>query len=245
EKDSAKTTIQVYDNYNKLIRTLKQQPTKGFNRLFWELDVKGVRMPDDAKPKPDANERGGRSVTPGNYKVVFSYDTFKDSTMVEVKLDPKIQMSVSELNEKAELIDNFSSLASGITAKVEQLNESKETVDLILSKLKEQVKNETNNRLKQEADSTKSKINKLIARINPPDDIQGFSRNPELVEEQLSNARRYLQDVLYPVNETQKRVLAVTEKNIRPVMDDVDSFFRTDWEAFKKAVSDANFSLFK
>ena len=76
---------------------------------MWDLDVKGTRMPDTKKPKEDAAERSGRSVTPGNYKVVVTYNGFKDSTKVEVKLDPNIQMTVNELSEKAALIDKFNS----------------------------------------------------------------------------------------------------------------------------------------
>jgi hypothetical protein len=235
----------VYDNYNKLIRTLNHQPKKGFNRIYWELDTKGVRMPDSSKPKEDAHERGGRSVAPGNYKVVFAYNNLKDSITVEVKLDPSIPMSISAMNEKAALIDTFSGLIGNATSKTDQLKESKETIDLILTQLKNREKSDSNNRLKQQADSTKSKINKLIARINPPDDIQGFSDDPNLVSERLSTARRYLQDTTYPVTETQRRILADTEKNIKPVMDDVDQFFTKDWEAFKQAVQNSNFSLFK
>lgn len=245
EKDSAKATIMVYDNYNKLIRTLKQKPTKGFNRVFWDLDIKGTRMPDTKKPKSDAAERGGRGVTPGNYKVVIAYDNYKDSTKVEVKLDPGIPMTLSEMNDKAALLDKFDEMAEKATAKTDRLNESKETIDLILSKLKEKEKSDVNNKLKQLADSTKSKINKFIAQINPPEDIQGFSENPDLVSERLSTTRRFLQDITYPVTETQKRIYADTEKKIKPVMEAVDGFFSSDWEAFKKAVSDANFSLFK
>ncbi|MCB0492595.1 MAG: hypothetical protein KDC93_09275 [Cyclobacteriaceae bacterium] len=243
EKDSAKATVMVYDNYNKLIRTLKQQPKKGFNRIMWDLDIKGTRMTDTKKPKADAAERGGRSVTPGNYKVVVQYNGFKDSTKVEVKLDPNIPMTVNELNEKAALIDRFNSIAESATAKTDRLNDSKETVDLILSQLKSQ--QNTNTSLKQQADSVKSKISKLLLRINPREDIQGFSDDPNLVSEQLSTSRRFLQDTAYPVTETQKRALAVTERNIKPIMDDVEAFFSKDWEAFKKAVNDANFSLFK
>lgn len=245
EKDSAKASIMVYDNYNQLIRTLKQQPKKGFNRIWWELDVKGTRMPDSNKPKPDAAERGGRSVTPGNYKVVIAYNNYKDSTQVEVKLDPNISMTLSEMTEKAALIDKFNALAENATAKTDRLKDAKETADLILNQLKTMEKSAVNNSLKQNADSVKSKINQLILRINPREDIQGFSDDPNLVTEQLSTSRRFLQDTTYPVTETQKRALAVTERNIKPVMDEVDAFFSKEWEAFKKAVNDSNFSLFK
>lgn len=244
EKDSAKAVITVYDNYGKPIRSLKVRPTQGFNRAMWDLDVKGTRMPDAKKPKEGAAEPGGRTVTPGNYKVVVSYNSFKDSTNVEVKLDPNIQMTVNELNGKAALIDALSTLAAGATSRTDRLNEAKETVELILAQLKAREKSEANNRLKQQADTIKSKINKLVLRINPREDIQGFSDDPSLVSEQLSTARRFLQDTTFPVTETQKRVLSATEKGIQPVMDDVDAFFSTDWPSFKKAVSDSHFSLF-
>ncbi len=245
EKDSAKTSVMVYDNYNKLIRTMKHQPKKGFNRTYWELDVKGERSPDSSKPKDDAPERGGRTVTPGKYKVVFVYNNVKDSVVVEVKLDPNIPMTVSNMNEKAEMIDKFNSIISSATQKTDRLRESKETIDLILAQLKERDQSDLNNKLKQHADSTRKKINTLIGKINPPEDIQGFSDDPNLVSEILSTARRYLQDTTYPVTETQRRITSDAEKKIKPVMDEVDQFFSSDWEAFKQAVQNANFSLFK
>ncbi|MCB0490019.1 MAG: hypothetical protein KDC99_16170 [Cyclobacteriaceae bacterium] len=245
EKDSVKTSVMVYDNFNKLIRTIKHKPTKGINRIYWGLDVKGERTPDQKKPAADAAERGGRSVTPGNYKVVFAYGPHKDSTMVEVKLDPEIQITVSEMNDKAALIDKLNTLIHDATAKVDRLRESKETVDLILSKLKEREKSEANTKLKQLGDSTKSKIDKLILEVNPPEDIQGFSDDPNLVSERLGTTRRYLQDTHFAPSETQRRILSDTEKNVKPVMDKIDTFFSNDWESFKKAVNDAQFSLFK
>lgn len=245
EKDSAKTTVMIYDNYNKLIRTLKFKPRKGFNRFVWELDVKGVRMPDAKKPKEDAKEPGGRKVTPGSYKVVMSYDTFKDSTTVEVKLDPHIPMTQSELMDKAALIDQFSQLVTDATAKVDRLNEAKETIELIQNQLKEREKNEVNKQLKQLSDSTKSKINAIIAKINPPEDIQGFSEDPSLASERLGTTRRYLQDTTFPVTETQRTILKDTTEKIKPVMDSIDNFFNSDWTNFRKAVEDAKFSWFK
>lgn len=245
EKDSVKTSVMVYDNFNKLIRTIKHQPGKGFNRIIWELDVKGARMPDTKKPAADAAERGGRSVTPGTYKVVFQYGAYKDSVNVEVKVDPNIQMTVNEMSEKAELLDKFAALMESATSRVDRLNESKETVELILSKLKEREKSDANNKLKQLCDSTKTKINKLIAEINPPEDMQGFSDDPKLVSEKLSTARRYLQDTTFPPTPTQRTLIADVEKGIKPVLDKVDAFFSGDWEALKRAVAEAQFSLFK
>ncbi len=245
EKDSVKTSVMVYDNFNKLLRTLKHQPSKGFNRIFWELDIKGARMPDTKKPAADAAERGGRSVTPGTYKVVFQYGAYKDSVNVEVKVDPNIQMTVNEMSEKAELLDRFASLMESATSRVDRLNESKETVDLILSKLKEREKSDANTKLKQLCDSTEAKIDKLIAEINPPEDMQGFSDDPKLVSEKLSTARRYLQNTTFPPSPTQRTLIGDVEKGIKPVLDKVDAFYSGDWEALQRAVAEAQFSLFK
>ena len=244
EKDSVKTSVMVYDNFNKLIRTIKHKPAKGFNRIYWGLDVKGVRMPDTKKPAADADERGGRSVTPGTYKVVFQYGTVKDSVNVEVKVDPNISMTANEMKEKADLLDQWSTLVEGATGKVDRLNESKEIIDLILSKLKEREKTDANNKLKQLCDTTKTKINKLIAEINPPEDMQGFSDDPRLVSEKLSTARRYLQNTTYPPSATQRSLIGDVEKSIKPVMDKIDAFFTEDWVTLKRAVSEAQFSLF-
>lgn len=245
EKDSLKTNIRVYDNFNQLIRTFTQKPKIGFNRTLWELDIKGVRMPDAKKPGPDANEPGGRAVIPGNYKVVFSYGSFKDSTMVEVKLDPRINMTKSELLEKAAMIDQFNTLITTVTEKTDRLKEAKETTEIVLSRLKDLEKTEANNQLKTTADTVKAKVNNLIARINSPEDMQGFSDDPKLIAVILSTTRRYMQDTTYPATEAQKNILNDASKKIKPVMDAVDSFFHNDWATFKQTLGQSQFSLFK
>ena len=245
EKDSLKTNIHVYDNFNHLIRTLKHKPKKGFNRTTWELDMKGVRMPDDKKPGQDANEPGGRAVTPGNYKVVFTYGEFKDSTLVEVKMDPQINMTNNELTEKAALIDRLNVIITSSTEKTDKLKEARETTEAILSRLKEMEKSETNNQLKAATDTVKATINKLIAQINPPENMQGFSDDPKLVSVILSTARRYMQDTTFPATEAQQNILIDAAKRIKPAMDAVDNFFQTEWAGFKQTLERSQFSLFK
>ncbi len=245
EKDSLKTNILVYDNFNKLIRTLSHRPKKGFNRTVWELDTKGVRMPDAKKPGQDASEPGGRAVTPGNYKIVFSYGGFKDSTLVEVKLDPKINMTNGELLEKAAMIDQLNTLITSATEKTDRLKEAKETTEIVLSRLKDLEKTETNNQLKAAADTVKAKINGLIAKINPPENMQGFSDDPKLTAVILSTTRRYMQETTFPATEAQRNILNEATKKIKPVMDAVDNFFQSEWATFKQTLERSQFSLFK
>ena len=92
--DTAK--IEIMNLKNELIRTIRQVPDSGMNRISWELDMKGVRFPNTEKPKKSVPEPPGPKVLPGEYKVRFMYQNTSDSTIVTVREDPRIDISLED-----------------------------------------------------------------------------------------------------------------------------------------------------
>jgi len=154
-------------------------------------------------------------------------------------------MSDSDMMAKAQLIDRHYELTVKATKGTDKLRKAAEAVALFKKQIKEREQQEWMNPLKEQADSISKSIELILNKINPPKDMQGFSRNPALVDTQLNTARRLLQNTLFPATKTQETLLNQTEKNVVPVLDEIDEFFKNDWAAFKDAVESSQFSWFE
>nr|MCU0376378.1 hypothetical protein [Chitinophagaceae bacterium] len=87
--DSAQ--IKVIDEAGNTIRTYKAKLDTGLNRIEWNYQTKGIRQPQQPKPRPGAAEQGGGfAAGPGTYKMVVTAGKWADSGMLVVKPDPRI-----------------------------------------------------------------------------------------------------------------------------------------------------------
>lgn len=238
-----KATIQIFDCENKLIRTFKDKPKKGINRVEWRLDVKGVRFPNSSVPKKDANEPSGRKVLPGVYKAKISYGAFADSTSIIVKADPNIPVSDTEMAAKAVLIDRYYQSVQQATKQTDQLREAANSIDLVNKILKKEKPSESTKTLISKGDELKKTLESHLYKIIPSKDIKGISRNPDLVHYRLQGVSRYLQNTLFPTTPTQEFALEECERYIQPILEGVNQFFKTEWVAYKKRVDEASISL--
>ncbi|TAE89849.1 MAG: hypothetical protein EAZ80_13935, partial [Runella slithyformis] len=101
EKKETKTDsvkVEIFDMSNNRIRTFKAEGKTGLNRITWDLNKKGVRMPMQPKPMAkEAPEPRGTNVLPATYKVRITYGKNMDSAMVNVKLDPRLPITQADM----------------------------------------------------------------------------------------------------------------------------------------------------
>ncbi|MEM6377935.1 MAG: hypothetical protein AAF705_06965, partial [Bacteroidota bacterium] len=95
-----KAKFYVMDNAGDTIRTFTSKLDTGMNRVYWPMNRDGVAGPSRRDPRPDADPPYGPSVLPGTYKVVVSFGDFKDSTMVNVKADPRLEFTMAQMRAK-------------------------------------------------------------------------------------------------------------------------------------------------
>ncbi|TAG54941.1 MAG: hypothetical protein EAZ29_04120, partial [Runella slithyformis] len=71
KSDSVK--VEIFDMKGNKIRTFRAEGKVGMNRIQWDLNKKGIRMPMQAKPTlKDAPEPRGTNVLPATYKIRIS-----------------------------------------------------------------------------------------------------------------------------------------------------------------------------
>lgn len=236
-----KVTLQVYDDKDELLRTVKEDLKAGINRLSWDLSQAGVSRPSLTRPKEGASERSGRSVVPGKYKVVLTFGDEKAEGVVQVLPDPSLTATQDEMVAKAKLIDYHNENVDSLAEKMYQLGEAKEMAKLI----KNQMSNKKGEykKLIDKSNDILSRIDEIVLQINGPDDVQGLYRNPDLLISKLYDASRSLQDIIYPVTETNEFLVERFEDEMKPVIDQINTFFAEDWANYKKELEAGSFKL--
>jgi hypothetical protein len=112
--DSA--VIKIYNASGEAIRTFKAKADTGFNRSYWGYQTKGVRMPQQPKPRPNAPEQsGGFPAQPGTYKVVVTVGKGSDSTELTVKYDPRISYPEEVRKAQRQYMERYYKLITELT----------------------------------------------------------------------------------------------------------------------------------
>ena len=208
------------------------------------MDEKGINYPSRKAPKKKCGENGGVGVLPGTYKIVMSFGDQKDSTMINVKFDPRLDTPISalEANYKAkkEIESQIEVAANAMT----QLRESKKLIEDILKQIK--AKGEDYDSLRNTSKATKDSINVLMDElVGPKNERQGITAEefPNIMDYYYKNFM-YLGSFNNP-GPTQVRTMTQAKNKLLPWLDKTNAFFKNDWPAYKIHVDESNLSPFE
>lgn len=236
--------IEIADESGAIIRTLRHLPESGMNRLYWELDTKGVRGPTAGEPKKGAQEPGGGSLLPGTYTVFFNYEGVKDSTKVNVLSDPRFEVSRTDLASRKEILDRYQSLTAVATEAVQQLKGASATIGQVLQQMPEEKTDELK-ALEKRSRNLQDSLQTIVELINPKEDVQGIFRNPDILSSRLGMLGYYLGTNAGAPTATHQLLITQLEDELMRVVSTVNGFFANEWEDYKQAVNEARLSPFR
>jgi len=250
KKDTAKVaydtiSFMVYNKNNELIRTIKNKYDKnGMFRMYWRMDEKGINYPSRKTPKKNKGERGGVNVLPGTYKVVMSFGDQKDSTMVNVRFDPRLDIPYSTLEANYKASKEIEGQIQVASTAMAQLRDSKKVIDIILKQIKDKGKDYDS--LRNTSNATKDSINVLMDElVGPKNEKQGIT-----AEEHRSIMNYYYANFMYlgsfnNPGSTQARTMAQAKNKLLPWLSKTNEFFKNDWPAYQKLVNESDLSPFE
>ncbi len=243
-KDSLVVTVY---NGDQLIRTLKYKtPEKaGFHRVYWFMNEKGADRPS-RKIQKRKREPGGVSVKPGTYKVKIEYGELSDETRVEVKSDPRLNVPAAAINEVYAEGKKLESYMQTAADAVKQLVESKNIANKYQGELKKLDKEKYKDAITASKDITK-KIDSIVAiYIGKEDKRQGITRNPEMnVMTRINGARRYVLTRKTGITDTERQLIRFASQDLEAVLEETNTFFTKDWNAYREEIEKLNASPFK
>ncbi|MBS3819609.1 hypothetical protein KGY73_08930 [bacterium] len=217
--------LQIMDDSGQVVRELKKIPAKeGFNRIAWDLRYKGPR-PREEKEKEEEGffSRGpqGPRVLPGTYTVRLHAKEKTYKQPVEVKVDPKVEVSMDDLKTQLkytlQLRDMISYVNDGLRAMdilEKQLKERKETL---------KKKGEMAGELKDIMEKHMEKIKDIKNLLTRPEGEPFWSQGAR-VKGRLRNLFRTIDGVNAAPSNKQMEYFKVLQEEYRSVMAEVNGY---------------------
>ena len=234
-------------NGDKVIRTLKfKTPEKaGFHRIYWRMDEKGPDRPS-RKISKNKNERSGRSVKPGTYKVIMSFGAISDETTITVKSDPRLDVNIDAKNEVYNASGKLATMTQTAADAVKQLVESKNIATKYSKELKELDKKKYKDQIKASTAIIKQLDSVIALYIGKVDKRQGITRNPEItVMQRIGNASRYTRSRQSGLTSTEQTLMKFAEDELKTALTKTNTFFSDKWKIYKETIENLEVSPFK
>lgn len=242
KSDSVK--VEIFDMKGNKIRTFRAEGKVGMNRIQWDLNKKGIRMPMQAKPTlKDAPEPRGTNVLPATYKIRISYGKVMDSAMVNVKLDPRLPISEADMQARENMMQGMYGKVSVITEAMDRLREAKQAISMINRQIGDSEDQKAKDAKKMGKDM-ETAVQKLIESVSGKDDVQGIFRNPTILSAKIYGAMSYMGYLGKPTP-TAELVIKQAEGDMAKFLVEVNAFFEGDWKKYQQTVEGNMPKIFK
>jgi len=241
-------TLEVFNSSGEKIRTLKRSAPEdnGLNRMTWNLDEKGVRQPSRNEPRPNAPEPGGATVLAGTYKLRITFGDQKDSTMINVKSDPRYTTDAANLQARYNRTKELEEMRSLVATATERLRESKEIAGGYEKRMKEADRED----LKDALDKTKAvkdSIDKVFDFILGAEDSRQGITSTEFPDpaSYINTAMFYTNTSRDPISARDNVVYGHAEAKTKEILEKVNAFYKEQWPDYRSMMEGVNISPFK
>ena len=246
KKDKDKISVVVLDTQGDTIRRFSRPVSKekGLQRIGWDLSSDGVAFPSRRDRGEDADPPSGTDVLPGVYTIKVMYNGHEDSADVEVKMDPRVDMTAQDI---AALKQSMSDLDPWVTRATDQYNkvkEAKKSITLI-EKLTETLQDTTKEQIGKLNREYSKKLQELEELFVEKENVKGIQRNPENITGYLRSASRYIRSSYGPTTPNASIAVEKAKEKVIEMETKINAFFDTSWPDYKAKIESLNFSLFK
>ncbi|MFZ1749012.1 MAG: hypothetical protein WAU01_02420 [Saprospiraceae bacterium] len=243
DKDK-KVKVTIYDSANQPIRTFSRKIEDGLNRVSWGLETDGTRFPSRNEPKEDDDLPGGFDVLPGTYKAVLAFGAKKDSVMVEVKADPRIKMTVKDLQDINKVYDQHTLLVKEAKSSYDVIVQAKKSISVV-EKLLENQPDSIKKSMKTWHKSLQSKLDSLSSIYIEPENVKGIQRNPDQLSSVLFGALNYIRSSWSAPKGNALLALEKAKIMTTNATKAINNFVETDWKMYQEKVNNMTVKIFK
>lgn len=239
-------TMTIFDG-DRLIRTLKEKApdSTGIYKSTWYMDEAGVDQASRTTRKR-TREPGGVSVKPGTYKVVLSFGDQNSEEMITVKSDPRLDVSIANINEVYTASKNLEAMQQTMADAVKQLVESKQIAEKFQSDLKKLNKDKYKEDIKSSKDIIKAIDEIIDIYLGKKDKRQGITRNPEVtVSQRLGLANGYVGSRQNGLTSTETTLMTNAKTALHEALDKTNTFFNVSWKPYQEKMEQLQTNPFK
>jgi photosystem II stability/assembly factor-like uncharacterized protein len=229
------------------IRTFKTKADTGFNRIYWGYETKGIRMPQQPKPRPGAPEpRGGMMAEPGTYKVVLSAGKETDSLMLTVQYDPRATYPAAVRAAQRSMTEKLNIQIARLTTLTDQLTDAEDAIKKMEALLKDAEGKDADS-LRKAGKAMQDSIKGVREfMFGKRQEKQGYGTPYQLtVQEKLNEARRLVMGKNAMPGEQEERALKIAEDLVNQAVQKGEGFLKGNWADYKKQAEAYPVKIFK
>ncbi|WOK07869.1 hypothetical protein RT717_04410 [Imperialibacter roseus] len=240
-KAGDKAMAEMYNANNQLIQTISTDSVvAGLNYITWKLDEQMARLPgawagEDSRDIP---------VLPGDYKIVVKYGDASSETAVKVIPDPRFEYDEEVDKAVYTLSKRLNVSTEKLASAMARLQASDKTIEHVLTQAKAVAAKEVVTA--SEAIQQKIKALNDLARAPRPDkQVGAWQSFAVTATSKMSDAAQALRGRLFVPTSQDVKVIEEAEQLVGDFVKAVDSFYATEWAAYKKQVEEAELSWFR
>lgn len=239
--------LEIYNDQNSLIRTIKMKAPEenGITRMQWYMSEKGVH--NLRRSDVDKNsEPSGTDVLPGKYKLKLSYAGKSSEAMIEVKNDPRVDISDDILKAKYLAIKNLESELELAFGRLEQVKSKLKIAEEMINRLKQKDEKGYADQIKK-SESVRDSLNALIdLYVGKEDKRQGITADQtEHVSAHYGNTYFYISNAMHAPGKTEQDLLNKFLKVRDSANEKVDQYLQNEWPKYRQDVEALDLSPFK
>lgn len=236
--------VAVFDEAGNPVRNYSTQVDTGMNYIGWDMRYDGVRFPSRQAARPDADVPGGADVLPGKYKLVVTVGDLKDSTMITVKGDPRLDIPMEDRKAKVAAYKDLASIVSTATTAFERIQDAKKTIKTVDEAMGNADPN-TKKELGKMGKTLQDSLTAMEKLFMAPDNQKGIVRDADDLTSALFGASRYLDAGDGAPTPSAQNMMNKAKVQLKDILDKMNGFFEKDFAEYQQKVEAAKFSLFK
>jgi photosystem II stability/assembly factor-like uncharacterized protein len=247
---AGRLTVTILDTNGKFVSQFNGTENKGINRVYWNL--RETEEPTRQEEQP-TEERGagmffrramGVTVLPGTYTARIKYEDQETIQSFEVKTDPRLKVDVEVLKANYDKAKQAQRLARIIIRAGRQLQQTQRAIQTVRESVRA-TRNPKAADIGKAAEALEKKLKELQETLNPAPAKQGMADRSASLQSQVMSAVMGIASAgIEPITQAAQVKYDKVVPKVEAFLTKLNDFFEKDVEAFKKALRDADFSLF-
>nr|HMP29021.1 hypothetical protein [Saprospiraceae bacterium] len=231
-----KMKIHVVSSTGDTVRTFEADAKDGLQYIQWSMESDGIRTLSRVRSESTVAPRG-INVLPGQYKLVVSYKSYKDSTMVDVLFDPRTPVDISKLKSVSDQYTNYTQKAALAGKAYEALvlaRDGIKTTESVLS-FQDEAMQKT---LKDMHKTLNMQIDSLEGLFFMPENLKGIQRSPKVLSAIINTPLSYFRNRTESVGDNGLIAVKNAEAKIDEIVGTVNSFISgNQWKEYTTIVN--------
>jgi photosystem II stability/assembly factor-like uncharacterized protein len=235
EKNTEKAKMYILNENGDTLRKRSIKLEGGLEKITWNTDIDGIRQLSKSDPDKNADLPGGPDVLPGRYKIVLTHKNKKDSSYVEVKADPRIDVTMAQMKTKQADLTEFTKVRDDANKAYEKLKEVRKQLKAIEAVAAIQEDTVKAN-IEKWAKPVKTELDSIDNLIFVSEDAKGIVFDDNKWSSIISSPNYYLSSSTAGATSNSQAAIKDAKNKVIQITQAINAFNEKPWATFKSKV---------